>query len=119
MRALTNAIVPLVLFAAVTFGLMKIVAALSRWLADRRDPIDKLIAKNRARPRDGMETTDWRLVARAGDRRWLETLKAQARYVRRPLIANPIDDEDDDVTPRRTPIDDEEPTWQAGPRTIN
>ena len=57
---------------------------LTRWCAGRRDPIDALIAKNAAAPREGMERIDWSKAERAGERVWCETLRAQ-RKTRRPL----------------------------------
>lgn len=59
----------------------------SRALA-ARDPIDTLIAQNRAKPRAGMAKVNWLAIERAGERRWREVLRAQRRVRHAPTVAN-------------------------------
>ena len=73
------AILPLVVALAVPVAALYGVARLSRWWVGRHDPIDDLIAKNAAQPRDGMHAMDWHKNNSAGERRWQETLQAQMR----------------------------------------
>ena len=62
---------------------------LSRWYAGRVDPVERLIAQNAARwclDAEGkpMSTYDPKMVERAGERVWQQTLRAQ-RKTRQPL----------------------------------
>lgn len=57
--------------------------AVTLWRASAADPIDALIAKNRARPcRDGsddMSAPDWARINAIGERRWQDAQRAQRR----------------------------------------
>jgi len=78
-------LVPLALCLAVPFALLYGLGRISRWYANRHDPIDTLIKEPRWR-KDGdayMDTMDWSKSDRAGERVWCETLRAQRR-TRRP-----------------------------------
>lgn len=92
---------------------------IARHVQNRHDPIDRLIEQKGAKPITGMETTDWTLVARAGEKRWREALAAQTRYVQVPAVSIAPDDEDEAIG-RRTPLQAEDGTiWRAGSRSIN
>lgn len=69
------------------YGLSRV----SRWQAGRRDPIDRLIGTPRW-CKDGagyMNTVDQQKVARAGEVRWQETLRAQRKARKRPVAPKP------------------------------
>ncbi len=57
-----------------------------RWVVDRftqredADLADTLIAHAGAKPVQGMEEPDWRLINRLGQRTWEEALRAQRRH---------------------------------------
>lgn len=69
----------LVVTLAVPFAAFYGLHRLSRWHAGAQDPVDALIAKNAAQPRDGMDRVDWNKTDRAGEARWQDTLRAQRR----------------------------------------
>ena len=83
----------LVLALAIPFLLLYGLGRLSRWYVGRRDPIDALIGTPKWR-KDGdgyMDTVDHQKLARAGEVRWQETVRAQ-RKTRKP------------APPRTTPV---------------
>lgn len=80
----------LVVFVAVPVALCYGLGYLARWSAGRRDPIDTLITAPKW-CKDGaawMDRVDEQKVARAGERRWQETLRAQ-RKTRKPPTPQP------------------------------
>lgn len=74
-----HALVTFVVIVGVPFLALYGLTRLSRWLTGQRDPIDALIRKNAARPRDGMRTVDWQKTEKAGEQRWQEAVQAQRR----------------------------------------
>ena len=72
-------LLPLALALVAPMVLVYAAVRLSRWHSGRRDPIDGLIAKNVATPRDGMERWDQQKTEKAGELRWQEMLRAQRR----------------------------------------
>lgn len=76
-------------------------AAIARWRERRLDPIDTLIVRNAAVPIADMETTDHQKLARAGEIRWQETLRAQRTVRKSPSERRPARASDNLVDFRR------------------
>lgn len=74
----------------VLYGAWRLARAWAARVLAARDPIDALIAQNRAKPRAGMMQANWLAIDRAGERRWREVLRAQRRVRTLPVARGAV-----------------------------